>query len=45
MESDGPRAGNLVMKVLDADVWENYDSVFKSKIESEPPVNSFRTDG
>lgn len=45
VESEGTRAGNLVMKVLDADVWENYDSVFKSKIESDPPVNSLRTDG
>lgn len=45
VESEGHQAGNLVMKVIDSGEWEDLKPVVESKIESDPPVNSFRADG
>lgn len=45
VENEGRYAGNLVMKVIESSEWEQLNTIFQSKIESEPPCNSFRTDG
>jgi transposase-like protein len=45
VESEGVRAGNLVMKVIPAAEYKHLEPVIAEKIESEPGGQWFRTDG
>jgi hypothetical protein len=45
VESEGHQAGNLVMKVIESDQYENLKPVIANKIESDPPGQWFRADG
>lgn len=44
VESEGTRAGNLVMKVIENAQYENLKPVIESKVESEPGGQWFRSD-
>src|SRR5277367_272576 len=45
VESEGKQAGNLVMKVIDDDTYEDLQPVLETKIESEPGGQWFKADG
>lgn len=45
VESEGTQAGNLVMKVIDGDQYDDLKPVIAEKVESEPPGQHFRSDG
>ena len=44
VESEGTQAGNLVMKVIHGATWTSLKPIIKSKIESEPGGQWFRSD-
>lgn len=45
VESEGQQAGNLVMKVVDGNEYDDFKPVIADKVESDPPGQWFRTDG
>jgi hypothetical protein len=45
VESEGRRAGNLVMKVIKSPQYYDLQPVIEKKVESEPAGQWFRTDG
>lgn len=45
VESEGSQAGNLVMKVIEGDQYEDLKPIIAQKIESDPPGQWFRSDG
>lgn len=45
VESEGKQAGNLVMKVIEDDRYEDLKPILADKIESDPPGQWFRADG
>jgi hypothetical protein len=45
VESEGTQAGNLVMKVIESNQYDDLKSIVAQKIESDPPGQWFRTDG
>jgi hypothetical protein len=45
VEAEGKQAGNLVMKVIPNATYDTLKSILEMKIESEPAVSHFRTDG
>lgn len=44
VESEGWQAGNLVMKVIDSNQYNDLKPIIASKVESDPPGQWFRTD-
>lgn len=45
VESEGHQAGNLVMKVIAGDRYDDLKPIIATKIESDPPGQWFRSDG
>lgn len=45
VESEGHQAGNLVMRVIDGNRWDDLKPAIAQKVESDPPGQWFRTDG
>lgn len=45
VESEGWQAGNLVMKVIESNQYDDLEPVIAEKIESDPPGQWFRSDG
>lgn len=45
VESEGVQAGNLAMRVIEGDQWDDLKPVIAEKIESDPPGQWFRSDG
>ena len=45
VESEGSQAGNLVMKVIETNQYDDLKSIVEEKVESDPPGQWFRADG
>ena len=45
VESEGRHAGNLVMKVIDSDKYDDLKPIIAANVEADPPGQWFRSDG